>query len=91
MNINNFSWENDEDVSGSISKPTQEEYEKAKEEMNTFAKWVGMARNKQTELIDALVIERENEKMYRKMYEKNKEVVSRYEIYEKIEQAARNR
>ncbi len=85
-NTPNF-WVDDE-VSESISKPTREEYEKAKEEMNTFAKWVCLARNKQTELIDALAIERENEKMYRKLYEKNKEVVSRFEIYEKIEQAA---
>ena len=69
-----------------ISKPTEEEYLKAKEEMSTFAKWVRLARNRQTELIDSLAVERENEKLYLGMYEKNKDIVSRYEIYEELEQ-----
>ena len=89
MNLNTNAWfENEEQETESISKPTKEEYAKSLEDAKTFASWIRLAKNKQTELIDALAIERENEKMYTKLYEKNKEVVQRYEIYEKLEQAA---
>ena len=82
MNIVN-SFENDEEMI--TKKPTLEEYEKAKKEYKTYCSWLRMAREKKNELIDALVIERENELRYLKQAEKQHEIIRCYEIYEQIE------
>lgn len=66
-------------------KPTFEEYEKAKQEYNTFCSWLRMARERKNELIDALAVERENELRYLQQANKHREIIRCYELYEQIE------
>ena len=66
-------------------KPTLEEYEKAKEDYKTYCSWLGLARQKKNELIDALAIERQNELLYTKQAEKQRDIIRCYEIYEHLE------
>ena len=82
MNImNNF--EDDEMLI--TKKPTLEEYEKAKQEYKTYCSWLRMTREKKNELIDALVIERQNELLYLKQAEKQHDIIRCYEICEQSE------
>ena len=68
-----------------LTKPTKEEYEKAKAEKEYFGGCLHLSRKRRDELIDELCKEREAEKHYREMYEQYKDIVRRYEIYEEIE------
>ena len=68
-----------------FGKPTKDEYEKAKEGMQDMARFVRLCRNRQTQLIDELCSERESEKLYSEIYERHKDIVRRYEIYEELE------
>lgn len=72
----------DEDTLG---KPTKEEYEKAKQDREFDAISLRSCRKHRDELIDALVRERESEKLYMELYEKHRDIIRRYEIYEEIE------
>lgn len=74
-----------------IGKPTQEEYEEAKKAYNMYCSWLIKSREKKNELIDALAIERENELTYEKQAEKQRDVISKFEIYEKVEAEQRAR
>ena len=76
-------FENEEELI--IKKPTLEEYEKAKQDYQTYCSWLGMAREKKNELIDALATERQNELLYIKQAEKQRNIIRCYEIYEKLE------
>ena len=76
-------FENEEELI--IKKPTLEEYEKAKQDYQTYCSWLGMARKKKNELIDALATERQNELLYLKQAEKQRDIIRCYEIYEKLE------
>ena len=68
-----------------MSKPTLEEYEKAKEEYETFCYWIGLARERKNKLIDELSNVRKDELMYLDLAEKYKKIIHTYELYEEIE------
>ena len=92
MNVDSNMWIADsEDDTSVFHRPTEEEYLKAKEEATTFAKWVRLARDKQTELIDALAIERENEKTYTQLYEQRKDICRMYEICLEVEKNTKSK
>jgi hypothetical protein len=43
-----------------------------------------LCRQRKDELIDALAKERDNEKRYTELYEMNRDIVRKYEIYEEL-------
>lgn len=78
---------NDEELeeSADLSKPSKEEYEKAKKDKEFAATSLHMCRKRRDELIDALAQERESEKFYMELYNNYRDIIRRYEIYEEIE------
>lgn len=68
-----------------FGKPTKEEYERAKRDKEFAATSLHMCRKRKDELIDALAKERESEKLYMGLYEKNRDIIRKYEIYEELE------
>lgn len=68
-----------------IKKPTLEEYEEAKNNIEFYAECIGWSRNRQTELIDALSDERDQEKSLLISYENAKRVIVAYDIYKQVE------
>ena len=68
-----------------IKKPTLEEYEEAKNNIEFYSEWVGRSRNRQAELIDALSDERDREKSLLISYENAKRVIVAYDIYKQVE------
>lgn len=85
-----FTYNTEVPETDAFGKPTQEEYDKAKAGMQDMARFVRMSRNRQTQLIDELCGERANEKMYSEIYERHKDIVRRYEIYEELEKGKSN-
>ena len=67
-----------------IKKPTLEEYEEAKNNIEFYSEWVGRSRNRQAELIDALSDERDREKSLLIAYENAKRIIVTYDIYEQV-------
>lgn len=80
-NLPNFN----EPDSCNIGKPSSAEYEKAKNDYKMFCSWIVKSRERKNELIDALIIERENEKTYTELADKQKDIIRRYEIYTELE------
>jgi vacuolar-type H+-ATPase subunit D/Vma8 len=78
----NDAYENLEQVD--TGKPTKEEYEKAKKDKEYFGTCLNLSRKRRNELIDELCKEREAEKLYMEMYEKHRDIIRRYELYEEI-------
>ena len=68
-----------------FGKPSKEAYERAKENKKFASDALWACRKRRDELIDALAKERENEKSYMELYEMNRDIVRKYEIYEEIE------
>lgn len=68
-----------------MNKPTIEEYNQAKSNIDYAQRALFRCRERRNQLIDELVTERSNEKSYMEYLEKQKEVVMIYETYEKIE------
>ena len=68
-----------------IKKPTLEEYEEAKNNIEFYSECVGRSRNRQAELIDALSDERDREKSLLISYENAKRVIVAYDIYKQVE------
>lgn len=73
-----------------MSKPTLEEYEKAKQEYSTFCSWIQMARERKNKLIDELSNVRKDEILYLDLAEKYRETIRKYEIYDEIERGERD-
>ena len=69
----------------SFGKPSKEAYEKAKKDKMLASDSLRLCRQRKDQLIDALAKERENEKHYTELYETNREIVRKYEIYEELE------
>lgn len=91
MDVRNV-WETDtEEDSEVFHRPTDEEYEAAVKEVETLGRWIRESRRRQTELIDSLSIERENEKTYTRMYEKNKDIVRMYQICKEVDEQQANK
>jgi hypothetical protein len=68
-----------------FGKPSKEVYDKAKKDKDYAANALFLCRKRRDNLIDELVREREHEKLYMDMYEKQKDIIRKYEIYEEIE------
>lgn len=68
-----------------FGKPSKEAYEKAKKDKEFAATSLRMCRKRRDELIDALAQERESEKFYMELYEKHRDIIRKYEIYEELE------
>jgi hypothetical protein len=68
-----------------FGKPSKEAYEKAKKDKEFAATSLHLCRKRRDELIDALAKERESEKFYMDLYEKHRDIIRRYEIYEELE------
>lgn len=68
-----------------MKKPTIEEYNTAKQDVNLFNDWIWSCKKEQDELIDKLAASRYNEKSYRVALAKAKETVLVYETYEELE------
>ena len=84
--MKNLNFSNEElEESVDLGKPAKEEYEKAKEGKKFASDALWMCRKRKDELIDALAKERESEKFYMELYEKHRDIIRRYEIYEEIE------
>ena len=78
---------NDEELEESVDfgKPSKEEYEKAKKDKEYAANALFLCRKRRDDLIDELSREREHEKLYLELYEKHRDTIRRYEIYEELE------
>ena len=84
--MNNLDFSNSTiDNSVKIGKPTKEEYEKAKKDKEYAANALFLCRKRRDSLIDELSRERKHEKLYMEMYEKHRDIIRKYEIYEEIE------
>jgi hypothetical protein len=81
LNFNNETF--DDNVE--LGKPTAEEYEKAKKDKEYAANALFLCRKRRDDLIDELSREREHEKFYMELYEKHRDIIRRYEIYEELE------
>ena len=68
-----------------LGKPSKEEYEQAKEGKKYASEALWLSRKRRDELIDALAQERESEKFYMELYEKHRDIIRKYEIYEELE------
>lgn len=68
-----------------LSKPTIEEYEKAQKDKEYAANALFLCRKRRDDLIDELSREREHEKFYMTLYEKHRDIIRRYEIYQELE------
>jgi hypothetical protein len=68
-----------------LGKPTKEEYEKAKKDKEYAANALFLCRKRRDDLIDELAKERDHEKFFLELYEKHRDIIRRYEIYEEIE------
>lgn len=68
-----------------FGKPSKEAYEKAKQDREFAATSLHMCRKRRDELIDALAKERDAEKLYMELYEKHRDLIRKYEIYEELE------
>ena len=68
-----------------FGKPSKEAYEKAKKDKEFASDALWMSRRRRDELIDALARERESEKLYMELYEKHRDIIRKYEIYEEME------
>ena len=68
-----------------FGKPSKEAYERAKENKAFASNALWACRKRKDELIDALAKERENEKHYVELYELNRDIIRKYEIYEEME------
>lgn len=90
MNLNTNIW-TEEDTTIDFHKPTTEEYNKAKEDMSNFARWIRLSRERQTSLIDELAKERESEKMYLGLYERSKDICRMYEACVEAETKTKDR
>ena len=91
MNMYNNTWNcENEDESVDFHRPTEEEYIQAKEDMDTFGRWMRLSLDKQRELIDALIIERQNEKTYSTLYEQKKDICRMYEICLEVDNNAKS-
>lgn len=86
---NNKYFNIEEEATCDLAKPSKEEYEKSLKEREYFAGCLRLSRARQGELLDALCEERSHEKLYLEAYEKHREVIRRYEIYEEIETASK--
>ena len=88
MKVKNYAMEcaNEEEAKCNFTKPSKEEYEKAKQEVSYFSECIRLSVRRKNELLDALCLEREAERDYRDIYDMYKEIVRRYEIYEELEQ-----
>lgn len=80
LNFNNEELEDDID----IGKPSREEYEKAKQDKEYAANALFLCRKRRDDLIDELSREREHEKFYMELYEKHRDTIRKYEIYEEL-------
>ena len=72
----------DTDVFG---KPSKEAYERAKQNRMFASNSLQLCRKRRDELIDALAKERDNEKHYMELYEMNRDIIRKYEIYEVLD------
>ncbi len=68
-----------------FGKPSKEAYEKAKQDKEYTANALFLCRKRRDDLIDELSREREHEKLYMEMYEKHRDIIRKYEIYEELE------
>jgi hypothetical protein len=68
-----------------FGKPSKEAYERAKQNRMFASDSLRLCRKRRDELIDALAKERDNEKHYMELYEMNRDIVRKYEIYEELE------
>jgi hypothetical protein len=66
-------------------RPSKEAYEKAKMDREYIGTCLNLSRKRKNELIDELCKEREAEKFYMEMYEKHREIIRKYEIYEELD------
>ena len=84
--MKNLNFENEElEETIDVGKPSKEEYEKAKKDKEYAANALFLCRKRRDDLIDELSREREHEKLYIELYEKHRDIIRRYEIYEEIE------
>lgn len=68
-----------------MSKPTLEQYEKAKQNCSWLRSTIAKVKDKKNELIDKLVEIRQDETRYLELLEEEIEIICLYESYEKIE------
>lgn len=82
--MKNFNFDDDTEDTVEFGKPTEEEYEKAKKDKEYAANALFLCRKRRDDLIDELSREREHEKLYLALYEKQRDIIRKYEIYEEI-------
>jgi hypothetical protein len=84
--VKNLNFNNETlDDSIELGKPTKEEYEKAKKDKEYAANALFLCRKRRDDLIDELAKERDHEKFFLELYEKHRDIIRRYEIYEELE------
>lgn len=75
----------------SMGIPTEKEYEEAKQASQTFRDWLRMSKQKQEELLDMLVICRNDIKSYQELLDEKNEVIAKYEIYQSLQKETKGR
>lgn len=84
--MKNFKFDEEEfDDSCDLGKPSKDAYDRAKQNLMFASDSLRLCRKHRDDLIDALAQERENEKNYIELYEMNRDIVRKYEIYQEIE------
>lgn len=72
-----------------MNKPTIDEYNKAKQNIQYLGDCIWRCKKEQDELMDKIATSRQNEKIYIEAKQKAKETIMIYELYE-IEEANTN-
>lgn len=84
--MKNLNFSNEElEETVDIGKPSKEAYEKAKRDKEYASNALFLCRKRRDNLIDELSREREHEKLYMELYEKYRDIIRKYEIYEEID------
>ena len=90
--MKNFKFDEEEfDDSCDLGKPSKDAYDRAKQNLKFASDCLRLCRKRRDELIDELAQERENEKSYAELYEMNKDIIRKYEIYEELETNGKTR
>ena len=70
--------------------PTVEEYQAALKTKTLLADWIGIEKENLDKLLDQIIDSRKTILAYQSEYQKAREIVDRYRIYEELEREKQN-
>lgn len=72
-----------------LGKPSKEEYERAKSDMEFASHALSLSRKNKNKLLDELLAEHQREIIYLQMYETQREIIRKYDFYEEVEKGSK--